>query len=128
MVDPNGVRLIGEAEGKDDRAISVDKLDQLDRNLKEDFSRQSDDTAQFAKGVLFGNAFRLIDPDNRPDFFTNKCLLAATRSHISLVKTTDLFLVVQYLDDTPDSEFAEKCRNAIIQADGDVVKFPTIPN
>ncbi|MGD0972972.1 MAG: hypothetical protein ABR866_02715 [Candidatus Korobacteraceae bacterium] len=127
IVDPTGIRLIGEAEGKDDKAISVDKLDQLDRNLKEDFARQAEEKAQFALGVLFGNAYRLTAPEERQEFFTAKCLLAAKRSHINLVRTTDLFAVARYLDDSPNEEFAAKCRRAIIEADGEEVEFPTLP-
>jgi hypothetical protein len=128
MIDPEGDRLIGEAEGKDDKAINIDKLDQLDRNLKEDFSRQEEVTAHFATGVLFGNAYRLTAPEVRDTFFTTKCIVAAKRSHISLVRTTDLFKIAQYLDRCPNPEFAETCRRMIRQADGEIVIFPTIPN
>ncbi len=127
MIDPTGIRLIGEAEGKDEKAVNVDKLDQLDRNLKEDFARQADEKAQFALGVLFGNAYRLTVPEERQDFFTAKCLLAAKRSHINLVRTTGLFAVARYLDDSPNEEFAATCRRAIIEADGEEVEFPTVP-
>lgn len=127
MLDPSGARLIGEAEGKDDRAISVDKLDQLDRNLREDFARQDDANASYAKGVLFGNAHRLSPPEDRPEFFTTKCLLAAKRSRISLVRTTDLFEVAHHLDDSPDEAFAAACRRAIIENDGEMVVFPNVP-
>ena len=128
ILDPGGGRLIGEAEGKDDKAISVDKLDQLDRNIREDFARQVDDAAAYAKGVLFGNAYRLTAPDERKEFFTAKCLIAAKRSHISLVRTTDLFVVAKYLDESHDLEFAALCRKAIMETDGEVVIFPSIPN
>lgn len=127
MLDPSGTRLIGEAEGKDDKAISVDKLDQLDRNLREDFTRQDDANAGYAKGVLFGNAYRLSAPEDRAEFFTTKCLLAAKRSRISLVRTTDLFEIAHYLDDSPDEDFAATCRRAIIENDGKVVVFPKVP-
>lgn len=127
MLDPDGDRLIGEAEGKDDKAVNIDKLDQLERNLREDFARQGDEAPEFAKGVLFGNAYRLTAPQAREASFTVKCMLAAKRSHISLVRTTDLFNVTQYLDSHPDPEFASKCRSAIKGADGEVAKFPAIP-
>jgi hypothetical protein len=126
IVDPEGKRFIGEAEGKDDKAINVDKLDQLDRNLKEDFSRQDDNTAEFALGVLFGNAFRLTAPENRAAFFTSKCVLAAKRSHIRLVRTTDLFNVARHLCNHPNEEFATACRRSIADVDGEVVIFPDI--
>lgn len=128
MLDPDGDRLIGEAEGKDDKAINVDKLDQLDRNLKEDFSRQSESSAKFATGVLFGNAYRLTAPEARDAFFTAKCVLAAKRSHISLVRTTDLFNIAQHLENYPSPEFAARCRQVIREADGELVVFPTIPD
>ncbi len=128
MIDPEGARLIGEAEGKDDKAINVDKLDQLDRNLREDFSRQDDATAEFATGVLFGNAYRLSAPEAREAFFSAKCVLAAKRSHISLVRTTDLFAIARHLESYPNIEFAAECRRAMKEADGAVVLFPMIPD
>ncbi len=127
VTDPEGARFIGEAEGKDDKAINVDKLDQLDRNLKEDFSRQEEEAAQYATGILFGNAHRLTDPDGRAAFFTPKCILAAKRSHIRLVKTPDLFKAAKHLDDHPDAEFAARCRQSIKAADGEIVVFPAVP-
>jgi hypothetical protein len=128
IVDPSGARLIGEAEGKDDKPINVDKLDQLDRNLREDFARQEDEKAGYAIGVLFGNAYRLTNPRDRQEFFTAKCMLAAQRSHIRLVKTTDLFNVAQYVSDGKDMAFAAQCRSSIIEAGGEVVTFPMFPD
>jgi hypothetical protein len=49
-------RLIGEAEGKDNKAINVDKLRQLSMNIHEDIQREEVTTP--AKGVLFGNGYR----------------------------------------------------------------------
>jgi len=128
ILDTESTRFIGEAEGKDDRAINVDKLDQLDRNLREDFARQDDATAQFAIGILFGNAFRLTAPEERQDFFTTKCRLAAKRSQIRLVRTTDLFAVAQYLDGSKNEQFAARCRLAIKDSPGEVVVFPKVPS
>jgi len=126
ILDPTGARLIGEAEGKDDKAINVDKLDQLDRNIREDFSRQAEASPAYAKGVLFGNPYRLSAPEERKEFFTAKCLLASKRSHISLVRTTDLFEMAKHLDETPNEQFAATCRKVILECDGEVV-FPQIP-
>jgi hypothetical protein len=50
---PEG-RCLGEAEGKDNKAINVDKISQLARNLEEDYARE--EVTSYAKGVLFGNA------------------------------------------------------------------------
>jgi hypothetical protein len=32
-------RFLGEAEGKDNKAINIDKLSQLERNIQEDYAR-----------------------------------------------------------------------------------------
>lgn len=121
----NEGRFIGEVEGKDSKQINIDKFSQLERNLSEDFAR--DEVSAYAKGVLFGNAFRLSDPDGRSGFFTEKCLLAARRIGAALVSTVDLFMVAQYLKDNRDDSFSAKCREAISTASGDVVIFPEIP-
>ncbi|GAH78061.1 unnamed protein product, partial [marine sediment metagenome] len=70
-------RFIGEAEGKDNKAINIDKLRQLDMNIHEDLSR--DEIQEPAKGVLFGNASRLTPIKERKAFFTDKCVSASKR-------------------------------------------------
>ncbi|HDY88988.1 MAG TPA: hypothetical protein ENH82_12855 [bacterium] len=117
-------RLIGEAEGKNNKAINISKLRQLEMNIHEDFER--DDVTDMAKGALIGNAFRLIEPDERGEFFTDKCLTAANRSGTALIRTVDLFNVAKYLSGKKDKTFAKKCRKAIIDTTG-VVTFPEIP-
>jgi len=121
---PEG-RFLGEAEGKDNVPVNVDKIRQLEMNIQEDYAREGVET--IAKGVLFGNAFRLIEPGARTDFFTKKCMSAALRSGIALVRTPDLFTVCQYLSATKDSDFARGCREAIFSAAGEVVVFPSPP-
>ena len=125
FVAPDGKRLLGEAEGKDNKPISIDKLDQLDRNVREDFQRS--DLNEYAKGVLFGNASRFTIPDDRGPFFTEKCLIGAKRSGDALVRTTDLFRVARYLEDHVDPQFASMCRKAILETSGAEVVFPPIP-
>lgn len=117
-------RLIGEAEGKDNKSINIDKLRQLEMNIHEDFSR--DEVNDMAKGVLIGNAYRLLPLEERGDFFTEKCLIAANRSKTALIKSTDLFFISRYLSARADRAFAEKCRKAILEKIG-VVVFPNIP-
>jgi hypothetical protein len=117
-------RLIGEAEGKDNKSINIDKLRQLEMNIHEDYSR--DEVKEVAKGVLFGNAYRLLPPEDRSDFFTEKCVTAAKRSNTALVRTTDLFHVSKYITSTEDKEFAKICRKAILNSVG-IVVFPDIP-
>ncbi len=125
--DPLGRRLLGEAEGKDDRAVNIDKLDQLDRNIQEDYTKRTD-SIEYAKGVLFGNAFRLSPPAERGDFFTAKCVAGARRLGVALVRTPDLFTVAKFLKENRDTEFAAKCREAVLTTEGEVVVFPPVPS
>ena len=119
-------RFIGEAEGRDSKAIGIVKFSQLERNLHEDFSR--DEVDKITKGVLFGNGYRLVVPDERSDIFTEKCLTAAKRTGIALVRTPDMFEPTRYLNENPeDKDYAEACRKAIADTEGEIVKFPTPP-
>jgi len=118
-------RLLGEAEGKDSKPISIEKLRQLEMNIHEDFEREGVD--QMAKGVLFGNAFRLQPIEKRGEYFTDKCKTAAARSGTALVRTSDLFRIVQYLSNNSDDEYARLCRKAIVDSKGEVVVFPDVP-
>lgn len=118
-------RFIGEVEGKDSSAINIQKLQQLERNIQEDFAKEH--TNEYARGVLFGNAHRLIKPADRKEDFTPKVLSAAQRSGIALVRTSDLFPAVRYLKANTDCEFAKQVRSAIAQTKGTVVKIPDVP-
>lgn len=118
-------RLIGEAEGKDNKAINVDKLRQLAMNIHEDLQRESVDKP--AKGVLFGCAYRLAPLGERSTPFTEKCITAAKASSTALVPTPDLFRVARYLSDCQDDAFAATCRAAIISGVG-LVAFPILPS
>lgn len=118
-------RLIGEAEGKDSKAINIDKLRQLSMNIHEDLQRDS--ITKPAKPVLFGNAFRLVSLCDRADPFTEKCLSAAEASSTALVFTPDLFKLVQYLIAKADSEYAKACREALLSTSGRV-SFPPTPS
>jgi hypothetical protein len=117
-------RLLGEAEGKDSKAINVDKLRQLSMNIYEDLQR--DEVTQPAKGVLFGNGFRLACPAEREAQFTDKCVTAAQSSATALVATSELFKVIQYLADQSDEAFASTCRRAVLNGVG-VVTLPDPP-
>ncbi len=119
-------RFLGEAEGKDSKPINIDKLRQLEMNIHEDFEREEID--EMAKGALFGNAYRLQPLGERKDFFTIKCQTAAKRSGTALIRTIDLFPIVQYLSGKKDTAFAKKCRQAIFDTSGDVVTFPVPPH
>jgi hypothetical protein len=118
-------RFIGEAEGKDNKAINIDKLSQLERNLQDDYAR--DEVTDYAKGVLFGNAHRLSPVGERAEFFTQKCVSGAQRLKVALVRTPDLFDISKYLKESDDPAFAKACREAIFKAEGEIVQFPTVP-
>ena len=125
LVCPEG-RCIGEVEGRDSKAIDISKMRQLAMNIQEDFSRE--EVQEVAKGVLFGNAYRLTAPPDRPDtHFTEKCATAARSSGTALVRTCDLFEVAKALVDNPDETFAAACRQAIFNASGQEVRFPVHP-
>ncbi len=117
-------RLIGEAEGKDNKAINIDKLRQLSMNIHEDLQRE--EVATPAKGVLFGNGYRLQPIADRETAFTAKCISAALTSSTALVATADLFMAAQYLAEQQDEVFSMQCRQAILTAVG-LTKFPEIP-
>jgi hypothetical protein len=120
-------RFLGEVEGKDSKPINIEKFSQLERNINEDFAR--DEVSVPAKGVLFGNAFRLQPPDKRGEFFTEKCCQAAKRTGSALIRTPDLFAVAKHLRIHPgDLDFARRCREAILNTVGNVVVFPASPN
>lgn len=119
-------RCIGEVEGRDSKPISIDKMRQLEANVHEDFSR--DEVSEPAKGILFGNAYRLSPPSDRPaEHFTAKCIKAAERNGTVLIRTCDLFAVAKVLVNKPDTEFAAMCRRAIFNTVGKEVRFPTPP-
>jgi len=117
-------RLLGEAEGKDNKAINIDKLRQLEMNIHEDFAR--DEVTSMAKGVLFGNAYRLTELADRSDYFTEKCMTAAKRSGYALVKTPDLFFAAKHVLESQDAEYAIRCRQSIIESSGRIVTFPEL--
>lgn len=125
IISPEGVRFVGEAEGKDNSAINIDKFRQLESNIQEDF--QKNEVSEPAIGILFGNAFRLTDPNKRSDYFTEKCLKNAKRLNSILIKTPDLFRVANYVKASKNATFARKCRESILSSLGTIVIFPEIP-
>jgi hypothetical protein len=119
---PEG-RFLGEVEGKEGKAVNIDKLSQLERNLQEDFARER--VEAYAHGILFANVFLLLSPEERDeDFFTQKCLSGANRSGIGLVRTPDLFDAVLAVRRGADDAFKKECRKAFAEARGGLVKLP----
>jgi hypothetical protein len=123
IVGPSGKRMIGETEGKDNSAINIGKFRQLESNIGEDFERDEIDIP--AKGLLFGNGFRLIHPNDRACQFTDKSLTNSNRLGVSLIQTSDLYSITVHLLNNPDDEqFKTDCRAAIENQAGGVVVFP----
>jgi len=123
-------RLLGEAEGKDSKAINVDKLRELSMNIYEDLQR--DDVSTPAKGVLFGNGFRLTPPEKREIEFTEKCIIAARTQSVALIATSDLYLSARYMADlriiNPSEDgYAKQCREAMLTGIG-IVNLPSPPS
>ena len=122
----DGLRMLGEVEGRDSAAIAIDKITQLERNVAEDFAREG--IAEHAHGVLFGNPQRLVAPDKRIKTFTEKCMSSARRNGFALVLTHTMFEPAAYLEESGDLEYAAACRAAITAAKGQVVEFPDVPD
>ncbi len=118
-------RLLGEAEGKDNKAINIEKLRQLAMNIHEDLLRPS--VEHPAKPVLFGNGNRLTPPEERDLQFTTKCIAAAEGSNTALVATSELYNAIQYLLREDDIEFARACRAAILNGSG-LIRLPKPPD
>jgi len=125
ILSPEGDIFIGEAEGRDDAPISIDKFRQLESNIQEDLERE--DVKAPAIGILFGNGFRLTKLKERPEQFTDKCIKNAARLNAILIRTPDLFKVSKYLKTSKDKNFAKKCRQSIVSSQGKIVNFPIIP-
>ncbi len=122
---PEGDRFIGEAEGKDSSAIDISKFRQLETNINEDFQR--DEIDEPARGILFGNGYRLTEPSQRQLEFTEKCLKNAKRLNTPLIRTSDLYSIAMYLSDNDDADFKIACREAIKNNTGEAVTFPVVP-
>jgi len=122
IVSPEGHRFIGECEGKDSKDIDVSKFRQLLDGLNADFEKET--VLERANGLIFGNAQRLILPNARNLDFTKKCQQGALREKVGLIRTIDLFFICKYLIEKNDPEFAEKCREAVLQQLGQIIEFP----
>lgn len=125
ITSPEKHRFIGECEGKDSKDINITKFRQLLESLNADFER--DEVKEKAFGILFGNPQRLTNPNERNLDFTQKCKIGAEREKIALIKTADLFIVSQYLNENKNEEYKKTCRKTIYDGLGKVVEFPKIP-
>ncbi len=122
ILSPEGLRFIGECEGKDNKDIDISKFRQLLDGLNADFEKES--VTQKAFGLLFGNPQRLISPHARTLDFTLKCKSGAKREKIGLIKTSDLFRICKIILEKGDDKLTKKCRDAIYNQLGEIVIFP----
>ena len=119
---PEG-NFLGEAEGRDNKAIETTKIRQLISNTTEYFEIHS----IYPKGVLFGNPERITKIGERKHTFTDKAATLAKLHKIALVLTSDLFFIASYIKENPDSDFSSSCRKAILTTEGEIVVFPPSP-
>jgi len=115
---PEG-RLLGEAEGKDNKPINIEKLRQLGMNVLEDYSR--DEVEEMAKGVLFGNPYRLLPIEKRNEHFTKKSLTASVENNVALIRTPDLYFICQNIDNFSEDE-KKRIRQKMLESTG-IVDF-----
>jgi len=92
-------------------------------NIHEDLQRE--EVTKPAKGVLFGNGFRLSPLNERNTQFTEKCISAAQSSSTALLTTAELFRAVHDLLKKPNEDYAKSCRKAILAGVG-VVSLPIL--
>ncbi|MBC7749598.1 MAG: hypothetical protein H7Z76_13675 [Methylotenera sp.] len=111
---------IAEIEGKDNDAIHVGKIDQLNRAVDEDF----DLIGSYAQGILIGNHYRLLNPENRKDAFTEKVMLVAKKKNFGLLTTMEIFHAIEKILSNPsDEDFKTSCRIKILNTVGQIIKF-----
>jgi hypothetical protein len=113
-------RGIAEVEGKDNDAIHITKLDQLNRAVDEDFDLKGD----YPAGILIGNHYRFSKPSNRKDAFSEKVYIVAKKKSFGLLTTHEIYKAVDYILNNPSDEaFKESCRNKILATAGSLISL-----
>lgn len=112
--------FIGEVEGKDNRAIDKDKVSQLVTTFAE-FSKHQEDCIP-DRGFLFGNGYRLIEPEKRGLGFTEGAIKTAKNLNCVLIETKDLYEIAKTIQEGADEEYCKKIRNLIIEAESGIFK------
>jgi hypothetical protein len=111
---------LAEIEGKDNDAVHISKLDQLNRAVDEDFEL----TDKYPQGVLIGNHYRLTKPESRKDAFTEKVHIVAVKKNFGLLNTTEIYNAVKFILENPtDIKFKEYCRIQILKTTGKEIRF-----
>ncbi|MEO9532854.1 MAG: hypothetical protein ABJG68_14985 [Crocinitomicaceae bacterium] len=111
---------IAEIEGKDNDAVHISKLDQLNRAVDEDFAL----TDEYPQGVLIGNHYRLTNPKQRKEAFTDKVKIVAAKKSFGLLTTYQLFLAVQKISEDPsNNELKKDFRTKILTTEGKEIQL-----
>lgn len=104
-----------EVEGKDDSAIKIDKYRQLLDYVVDD----ERETQEAKKGILVGNGFRLKDPKERGEQFTQRAADGGAGSHFCLISTDTLFhLACQVLEKPDNGQLKSQIRTRLLTTDG----------
>ncbi|MFC2051005.1 hypothetical protein ACFLTN_07520 [Chloroflexota bacterium] len=110
-----GVALL-EIEGKDDKAINIDKYSKL---LNYVINDEAQTGTKRKKGILVGNGFRLNDPKDRRQQFTREVIGAAKSIGFCLLSTQIMFdLVCKVLDDPDNDDLKRQIRQQLLATDG----------
>jgi len=114
LVSHEGAALL-EVEGKDDKAVNIDKCRQLLDYVVDDETK----TQQAKKGILVGNGFRLKNLGERTEQFTRRAIESATGNHFCLLTSEILFhLVCQVLEKPDNGELKTQIRKQLLATDG----------
>lgn len=114
LISDEGEALL-EVEGKDNKAINIDKCRQLLDNVLDDEKK----TQQLKKGILVGNGFRLKNLGERTEQFTLRAIESATGNHFCLLTSAILFhLVCQVLEKRDNGELKTQIRKQLLATDG----------
>ena len=113
-------RGLAEVEGKDNDAVHIGKLDQLNRAVDEDFAINND----YPQGVLIGNHYRFTTPDKRKEPFTDKVKIVAEKKSFGLLTTLELYNAMEEVLKAPkDEAYKEFCRNKILKTTGRIIEL-----
>ena len=113
-------RGIAEVEGKDNDAIHIGKMDQLNRAVDEDFEL----VGSYCQGILIGNHYRLLKPEDRKDPFTEKVHIVAKKKNFGLLSTLEIYNAVNKILAEPNNEeYKLFCRSNILKTAGQIIKL-----
>lgn len=111
---------IAEIEGKDNDSIHIQKLDQLNRAVDEDFEL----TGKYPQGILIGNHYRFSKPSTRKEPFSEKVHIVARKKNFGLLSTVEIYqAVVKIIENPQDQTFKTKCRINLLKTTGDIIKL-----